>query len=228
MKSSNTHKKQKFQFSRKSSDKWLIGVTSIWSAIWIVYSAGERGWIQQIDCFFGFFILLTSLILVFGLFVAWPLGLFRRKISYGILVSSLIIVVSFSFSHLMPRNSLPPTQTCLIPGTNGIVRFYSYESRGGATVSDGYGVTYEDNETPETSIFYSYSSPGISAIECRNDAVLLKDRFRSPYVLSIQWIHDDLVHEPLRFYKGALRNVKYGNAIEGWEGVYVPTPTPIK
>ena len=210
---------------RDSWDKSLIIATLTWIVLWFVNDLALKRWIPQIDLFvwlIGFvlfaFITLTILVILIRF-------LLKRRLSIDVVGALAFIALSIVNVRLIPILPETPTQICSIPETGEILRFYLHESQGGATTSDGYAVRYEDETTPETTIFYAYSSPGIASIECQQDAVLLLDYHRDPIVLPLKWIQTELVHESIKIYKSRLESPTYEDDVRDW-GVVGPDWKP--
>lgn len=188
------------------------------------FIVSDKGWLPRIDCLVNLAAMAALVPLSLCAIVFSLRSLLRREFSIGAGASLLVMAFALFAS---PRLPAKPTQICQISGTNAVVRFYLFESSGGATTSDSYHVTFQDGAIEKT-IFSAYSSPGISTIQCQTDAVVLFDFHRDPIVLPLEWIKSDLKRRPLRFYKGILESLEYQEQVRHWDGVMIPTPTPAR
>ncbi len=211
---------------KASNRDWLLFIVCFaWAVLWVFIGVGDRGWLPRVDCLFDLATLAAFIPLLFCAIVFFVRALLQRRLPLGAGASLLVMVLALL---IVPRLPAKPTEVCEIPGTDAVIRFYRVESRGGATTSDGYRVTFQDAATDERAIFHAYSSPGISAIECQKEAVVLLDYHRDPIIISLQWIKSDLIHRPLEFYKGILNDLEYQEEVRDWGDVMIPTPTPTK
>lgn len=150
----------------------------------------------------------------------------RSNLKLFVIWSPLLLIALYlvwaGSNTLTPRDSGKPPkgepiQSCVIPDKEAIVRLYiGFGSH--ATTSDSYSVTYQGNASePERRIFYSYSSLGVSAIQCERESVKLLDFHREPYDLDLNAIQESLIQKPIIIQKMCLRTVEYKNIVDNWD-----------
>ncbi len=204
-------------------ERWLIGLASCWAVVWVIDSISSSGWLPRVDCLVDLAILAAGVLLI-GLSVGFLIVRFyHRQFSLGAVVAVLMMLLALFVSRKIPNK---PTQICHIPDSTITIRFYYHDSIGGATGSDRFSVTYQDEIVPEKGIFYAYSSPFITSVTCRKDGVMLNQLQEKPIFLPLLWIQEDLLEHPLRFYKGRLETLEYADDVRGWASTFIPTPTP--
>jgi hypothetical protein len=89
---------------------------------------------------------------------------------------------------------------CQVKATEATVRLYRGD--GGATVASWYSVTFSGGRfSRERQFFYTYSSPGITSIDCRaGEVAVITDE--KTFHLPLSLIRNELVHQPMGFYRG--------------------------
>ena len=92
-----------------------------------------------------------------------------------------------------------------------------YEVRGSSvTASDSWSVTYQEPRAKESTIFGAYSSPAMKDIVCGQNEIILvfTDDQES---LPLDWIRNELVYNPLSFYKSHLKTPEYWDEVSDWK-----------
>jgi hypothetical protein len=108
---------------------------------------------------------------------------------------------------------------CQIPQDEGVLRLYVTHGSS-MTTSDSWTVTYQKSKIKKSTIFSSYSSPGIKNIECGQDQVVFTFYPNEPISIPVSWIKEELIFRPVRFYKSELRSSEYRDEVSTWKGVY--------
>ena len=208
----------------ESFERWLIGLASVWAVVWIIDVISSSGWLPRVDCLVDFAILVAGVLLSVLSVGFLLMQFYRRRLSFGAVIAVLMIMLAVFGSRKIPNK---PTQICHIPDSTITIRFYYHDSIGGATGSDRFSVTYQDETAPENGIFFAYSSPIITSVTCRKDGVILNQLHEEPIFLPLSWIQEDLLEHPLRFYKGRLETLEYTDDVRGWSSTFIPTPPPM-
>jgi len=131
-------------------------------------------------------------------------------------------MVTGAFSIFLTRSDpgRPPkgeaVKICEIPITESLLRLY--HGHGSlATSSDSSSVTYQESPTAkERRIFYAYSSPFIRDLQCEQEKVVLIGHYETQYQIELEWINDELIEKPIKFYKYCLQTEEYKNRITDW------------
>jgi hypothetical protein len=108
---------------------------------------------------------------------------------------------------------------CQIPQDEGILRLYTTHGSS-VTTADWWKVTYQTSKSKESTIFSSYSSPGIKDIECAQDEVIFIFYPDEHTAIPISWIKEELIFKPVSFYKSELKSLEYQEEVSTWKGVY--------
>ena len=152
-------------------------------------------------------------------------GLATKLLSRLLLVVALLSCTSQSSKKLPPQGT--PDSTCTFPSSKAWVRLY-VDDGSLATGHTEYAVTYQDDHTDESLIFYSVSSPFVEDIQCKDrKLILITNEVNAPSMeIEVDWITKELVKSPLIFYKSKLQSFEYASHVKSWPLILIPTLTP--
>lgn len=136
----------------------------------------------------------------------------RKNIAKGI-IATVLLVLGFWF--LVPGRNVagnPHLETlideCEVVGSEERIRLY--EGNGGATGAFWYSATIDPGMFAlERQFFFSYSSPQIEHAQCKEHEVRLVGPTQS-FAFHVKKIYDELLDNPVNFYRGEPSNVTNG------------------
>lgn len=138
-----------------------------------------------------------------------------------------IIIVSVVGLCGILRGVLPSRREllaeCQIEKNGATIRLYN-RIGSSATTSDSSIITYQKTDLKEVTIFSAYSSPGIRDLLCESDQIALIEyaEDKPTIFLPLGWIENELIYEPVRFYKSELTSLEYKEEVSDWNGIVVP------